>query len=113
MSNFLVNKAFVRKSIYNNKIVILNDNNENQDEYIEIYITFFGGYCILFLIDDWAKLNYSKIKESAICKLAFYGRLYGISTWIICQKYNLIVKDFRDNIIMLILFFDNDKDSIN
>ena len=34
----------------------------------------------------------------------------GISTWIIFQKYNSIVKDFRDNIRMLILFFDKDKD---
>ena len=32
--------------------------------------------------------------------------------WIITQKYNAIVKDFRDNIRMLLLFFDRDKESM-
>jgi hypothetical protein len=63
----------------------------------------------LFIIDDCANLHDSKMKESAICKLAFHGRHHNISTWIITQKYNAIVKDFRDNIRMLILFFDKDK----
>ena len=59
---------------------------------------FFIGYKTLFLIDDCAHLHDSKIKESVICKLAFNGRHHNISTWIITQKYNTIVKDFRDNI---------------
>ena len=73
---------------------------------------FFSGYNTLFLIDDCANLHDSKMKESAICKLAFHGRHHNISTWIITQKYNAIVKDFRDNIRMLILFFDKDKESM-
>jgi hypothetical protein len=52
------------------------------------------------------------MKESAICKLAFHGSHHNISTWIITQKYNAIVKDFRDNIKMLILFFNKDRDSM-
>ena len=73
---------------------------------------FCSGYNALFLIDDCANLRDSKMKESAICKLAFHGRHHNISTWIITQKYNAIVKDFRDNIRILILFFDKDKKSM-
>ena len=101
---FLVNKTYDRKFIYNNKNIITININENLDEYLEINMKLSGGYNTLFFIDDCANLHDSKIKESAICKLAFHGRHYGISTRIICQKYDSIVKDFRDNITMLILF---------
>ena len=43
-------------------------------------MTFFSGHNTLFLIDDCANLHDSKIKESAICKLAFHGRHHNIST---------------------------------
>ena len=62
------------------KNIIVNDINENLDEYLEINMKYFGGYNILFLIDDCANLHDSKIKESAISKLAFHDRHYGIST---------------------------------
>ena len=73
---------------------------------------FFSGYNILFFIDDCANLHDSKIKEVAIFKLAFHRRHHNISTWIITQKHNAIVKDFRHNIRILILFFDKDKESM-
>ena len=44
-------------------------------------------------------------------KLAFHGRHVNISTLILTQKNNAIVKDFRENIMMLVLFYDKDKDS--
>ena len=72
---------------------------------MEINIKLFRFYYTLFLINDCANLQDSKMKESAFCKLAFHERHHNISTWIITQKYNAIVKDFRDNIRMLILFF--------
>ena len=109
---FLVNKTYHRKFIYDNKNIIITNVNENLDEYLEMNMEFFSGYNTLFLIDDCANLHDSKMKESAICKLAFHGRHHNISTWIITQKYNAIVKDFRDNIRMLILFFDKDKESM-
>lgn len=109
---FLVNKTYDRKFIYNNKNVIVIDK-DNLDELLEINMNLFSGTNTLFIIDDCANLHDSKMKESALCKLAFHGRHHGISTWIITQKYNAIVKDFRDNIRMLILFFDKDKDSLD
>ena len=57
---------------------------------MEINTKFFSDYNTLFLIDDCANLHDYKMKESAICKLAFHGRHHNISTWIITQKYNAI-----------------------
>lgn len=112
---FLVNKTYNRNFLCNenNKHIIIMDINNDLDELLEKNMIFFSGYNVLFLIDDCANLHDSKMKESAICKLAFHGRHHNISTWIITQKYNAIVKDFRDNIRMLILFFDKDKDSLD
>ena len=73
---------------------------------------FFTRYNKLFLIDNYANLHGSKIKESAFCKLAFHGKHCGIRTWIMYQKYNSIVKNFKENIKIFILFFDKDKDSM-
>jgi len=43
--------------------------------------------------------------------LFFYGRHSNISCWAITQRYNAIVKDFRQNIQALVLFYDKDKKS--
>ena len=51
------------------------------------------------------------MKATALTKLAFHGRHINLSTWVITQKYNAIVKDFRENIKVLILFYDKDKES--
>ena len=80
---FLVNNTYDRKFIYNNNNIIIIDINNNLDEYFEINMKFFSGCNTLFLIDDCANLHDSKMKESAICKLAFLGRHHNISTLII------------------------------
>ena len=67
---------------------------------------------ILFLIDDCFNLNDTKRKSTALTKLIFSGRHMGISTWLITQKYNVVVKDYRDNIRMLMLYYDKDDKSM-
>ena len=49
--------------------------------------------------------------SQALTKLAFHARHVNISTWLLTQKYNAIVKDFRENIMMLVLFYDKDEES--
>ena len=65
----------------------------------------------LILLDDCANLHYAKMKSTALTKLAFHGRHSNISCWVITQKYNAIVKDFRQNIQVLVSFYDKDKKS--
>jgi len=110
---FLVNKTYDRKFIAHENVIIMNviDNLE----FLLIMNTIYFGQMnksVLFLIDDCANLRDSKIKSSELTKLAFSGRQYGISVWVITQKYNAMVKDFRDCIRMLILFYNKDKKSM-
>ena len=72
----------------------------------------YEGTNTLFLLDDIANLHDVKAKCSELCGLAFSARHAGISVWILTQKYNGIVKDFRDNIGLLILFYNKDKRSM-
>ena len=65
----------------------------------------------LIIIDDCANLYDAKLKATALTKLAFHGSHANISTWILTQKYNAIVKDFRENIMMLVMFYDKDRES--
>jgi hypothetical protein len=65
----------------------------------------------LIIVDDCANLYDAKLKATALTKLAFHGRHINISLWILTQKYNAIVKDFRENIRILVLFYDKDKES--
>ena len=36
----------------------------------------------------------------------------GISTWLITEKYNAVAKDYRDNIRMLVLYYNKDDKSM-
>jgi hypothetical protein len=90
--------------------VIVQDRlNEVLEKLIEVYKS--KTEQTLIIIDDCANLNDAKIKATALTKLAFHGRHVNISTWILTQKYNAIVKDFRENVMMLVLFYDKDKES--
>jgi len=66
----------------------------------------------LFLIDDCANLRDTKVKSSALTQLAFSGRHLNISVWSLTQKYNAVVKDFRENLRMLVLYHQKDEDGL-
>lgn len=98
----------------NKKFIVMNPIavKENLDNCIRIAIDIYKGSNTLFIIDDCANLHDSKIRESELCYLAFSGRHYNITTWVLNQKYNSIVKDFRENIRFLVLFYNKDKKSM-
>ena len=110
---FHENKTYRRQWILNDPDVIPIIINNKLNEVIEIIFEKFKDEKeqTLIIIDDCANLNDAKHKASALTKLAFHGRHANMSTWICTQKYNAIVKDFRENISMLVLFYDKDKDS--
>lgn len=110
---FEYNRTYNRKFIYHDADVIPIVINDKLNEVLE---ALFYRYKdpkeqTLIIIDDCANLQDSKRKATALTKLAFHGRHANISTWILTQKYNAIVKDFRENIMMLVLFYDKDKES--
>jgi len=110
---FRYNKTYRRHWIDSDPDVVpIIINNKLNEVLEEIFNKFQGSYeQTLIIIDDCANLNDAKHKGTVLTKLAFHGRHANISTWICTQKYNAIVKDFRENIAMLVLFYDKDKDS--
>ena len=110
---FEYNKTYNRKFIFEDETVIPIIINEKLDDVLQKLIERYTDFKeqTLIIIDDCANLHDAKIKSSALTKLAFHGRHLNISTWILTQKYNAIIKDFRQNVMMLVLFYDKDKDS--
>jgi len=109
--NKTYNREYINKMIDKKRFIVVDPETvkKNLDVCIQIMIDIYKGTNSLFVIDDCANLHDSKKKESEICQLAFSGRHYKITTWIINQKYNSIVKDFRENIRFLVLFFNKDE----
>ena len=58
----------------------------------------------LFLIDDMAYSDEIKKRSGDFVKLVFSLRHYGITLWVLTQKYNDIVKSVRSNAFMVITF---------
>ena len=109
--NKTYNRKYINKLIDKGKFIVANPETvkSSLDACIQIMIETYKGTNTIFLIDDCANLHDSKRKTSELCHLAFSGRHYGISTWVIIQKYNSVVKDFRENIRFLVLFFNKDE----
>lgn len=110
---FQYNKTYDRKYIFSDRDIIPLTINDKLNEVLEMLFHKYKDQKeqTLIIIDDCANLQDTKLKATALTKLAFHGRHANISTWILTQKYNAIVKDFRENIMMLVLFYDKDKES--
>jgi GTPase SAR1 family protein len=110
---FAYNKTYHRKFILNDPDVFAIAIIDKLNEILDVVLKKFGDIKeqTLIIIDDCANLYDAKLKATALTKLAFHGRHINLSTWVITQKYNAIVKDFRENIKVLILFYDKDKES--
>jgi hypothetical protein len=109
----MYNKTYGRKFILSDSDVLPIVINDKLNDMLDVVLEKFADVKeqTLIIIDDCANLYDAKLKATALTKLAFHGRHVNLSTWVITQKYNAIVKDFRENIKVLILFYDKDKES--
>jgi len=110
---FMTNKTYQRKFVLKDSDVFPIIIEDKLNDILNVVLKKFGDSKeqTLIIIDDCANLYDAKLKATALTKLAFHGRHINLSTWVITQKYNAIVKDFRENIKVLILFYDKDKES--
>ena len=109
---FDYNETYNRKWIFKDKnFIVFNPTyvKTTLNTALWLCIQIFQGTNTLFIIDDCANLQDSKKKATELCNLAFSGRHFGITTWVLIQKYNSIVKDFRENIRLLVLFYNKDE----
>jgi hypothetical protein len=110
---FIYNRTYNRKFVLSDPCVYVLMITGNLDEILKRLIAVFkdSKEQTLFVIDDCANLYDAKLKATALTALAFHGRHLNLSTWVITQKYNAIIKDFRENIKVLVLFYDKDRES--
>ena len=73
----------------------------------------FKNETTLFIIDDCSAMRDLTIKKQELSKLAFSGRHTGHSVWILTQKYNSVLTDFREQVRWLALFKCKDKDTFD
>ena len=93
-----------------NQIFIVNPGNK-LNECLEHYYDLMKGYETLFIIDDCSAEKDIVKKRNTLSMLAFSGRHVNISVWILTQKYNAVLKDFREQVKWVALFFCKDRDS--
>jgi len=112
---FSYNETYNRKWIFKDRNFIVFDPahvKASLNTVLWLCLQIFQGTNTLFIIDDCANLQDSKRKATELCNLAFSGRHYGITTWVLIQKYNSVVKDFRENIRLLVLFYNKDEKAL-
>ena len=68
---------------------------------------------VLFIIDDCSALSDMTKKRQMLSELAFSGRHANCSTWILTQKYNSVLTDFREQLKWTAIFYCKDRDSFN
>ena len=93
-----------------NRIHIVNPDNK-LNECLEYYYDLMKGNETLFIIDDCSAEKDIVKKRNTLSMLAFSGRHVNISVWILTQKYNAVLKDFREQVKWVALFFCKDRDS--
>ena len=106
-----VNKSYDREWIKKDSQVFSVDPGETLDECLEFLHEKFKGVETLFVIDDCSASRDIKKKQRTLSMLAFSGRHHNHSVWILTQKYNSILTDFREQVRWIALFFCKDKDS--
>ena len=66
---------------------------------------------LFFIIDDCSAEKDIVKKRNSLSMLAFSGRHVNISVWVLTQKYNAVLKDFREQVNWVCLFFCKDRKS--
>jgi Poxvirus A32 protein len=94
------------------KVYKINPSKRDLNEILEkVTDSFKGKGDTLILLDDCAFDDNVGKRRPALTELAFTSRHYGISIWIVAQKYNSVSKSFREQLSWLAIFYCKDKDS--
>ena len=82
---------------------------------LSYYRKVFKGLYVLFIIDDCSALQEIKYRRETceLTKLAYSGRHDNHSCWLLTQKYNNVLKDFREQTQFVVLFYCKDKTSFD
>ena len=84
---------------------------EKLNDYLKYFYEKLSGHECLFIIDDCSHQKDIVQKRNTLAELAFSGRHANISVWVLTQKYNSILKDFREQLKFACLFYCKDRDN--
>ena len=73
----------------------------------------FQGAPTLYIIDDCSATKALTKKKDMLSELAFSGRHARQSVWVLTQKYNSVLTDFRSQTQWVVLFHCKDRDSFD
>ena len=103
-----------RKFVWKDDDIFLVDLSKQRgklNECLKYFYEKLSGHQCLFIIDDCSHEKDIVQKRNILAELAFSGRHANISVWILTQKYNAVLKDFREQIKFVCLFYCKDRDS--
>lgn len=109
------NKTYLERSFIwtDENIFVVNPRGKLNEHLSYFYNLFENEGNILFVIDDCSAEKDIVLKRNVLSKLAFSGRHVGINVWFITQKNNSILKDFREQVKFVCLFYCKDRDSFD
>jgi len=106
------NKTYHERSwIWKDPNTYVLDPGERLQDYLRALFPLFAGKPTLYIIDDCAASKALTKKKDMLSELAFSGRHADQSVWILTQKYNSVLKDFREQVKWVALFYCKDRDS--
>lgn len=103
------NKSYKeRKWVWDDENICLVDPSDKLNECLEYFYKLCEGTQTLCIIDDCSAEREIVKKRKTLSKLAFSGRHAGVSVWLLTQKYNSVLKDFREQAKVIVLFHCKD-----
>ena len=90
--------------VWNDPEVYVIDPGERLHDCLRAFYQVFQGETTLYIIDDC---------KNMLSELAFSGRHAGQSVWVLSQRYNSVLKDFREQTRWVALFHCKDRDSFD
>ena len=106
------NKAYKdRPWIWTDPEVYIVDPGERLHDWLRALYGRFAGEPTLYIIDDCSARKALTKKKDMLSELAFSGRHADQSVWVLSQKYNSILKDLREQVKWVALFYCKDRDS--
>jgi len=108
------NKTYQECSwVWNDPEVYVIDPGERLHDCLRAFYKLFQGEPTLYIIDDCSATKALTKKKDMLSELAFSGRHAMQSVWVLTQKYNSVLKDFREQTRWVAMFHCKDRDSFD
>lgn len=111
------NKTYLRRKwIYTDpEVYMIDPRDKKGDNRLHDWLRYcheaFSNEETLYIIDDCASSKALTTKKDKLTDLAYSGRHTLQSVWILTQKYNSVLTDFREQAKWIALFYCKDRDS--